>query len=125
MRTGNKLDSNKSASHLKGSIHRHYLLSMKYKLHKWKMKWHARIEVQDYSIPDSKTMCTFRKKKKNDCACEATFQMPPWTLAWFDVIMTYHQGDLAIVMSSAAHFSVKYGHTNRNRMQQGGQKAKK
>ena len=26
-----------------------------------KMKWHARIEVQYYSIPDSKTMCTFRK----------------------------------------------------------------
>ena len=27
------------------------------------MKWHARIEVQYYSIPDSKTMCTFIKKK--------------------------------------------------------------
>ena len=80
-----------------------------------------------------------KKEKKNYCACEATFtsalcrvawqypfQMPPWTLACFDVIMTYHQGDslfgtrciqwnLAIVMSSAAHFSVKYGHTNWNR----------
>ena len=29
-----------------------------------KMKWHARIEVQYYSIPDSKTMCTFRKNYK-------------------------------------------------------------
>ena len=27
-----------------------------------KMKWHTRIEVQYYSIPDSKTTCTFRKK---------------------------------------------------------------
>ena len=37
------------------------------------------------------------------------------------------QWNLAIVgvMSSAAHFSVKYGYTNWNRMQQGGQKAKK
>ena len=29
------------------------------------------------------------------------------------------QWNLAIVMSSAAHFSVKYGYTNWNRMQQG------
>ena len=29
------------------------------------------------------------------------------------------QWNLAIVMSSAAHFSVKYGHTNWSRMQQG------
>ena len=37
------------------------------------------------------------------------------------------QWNLAIVegvMSSAVHFSVKYGHTNLNRMQQGGQKVK-
>ena len=37
----------------------------------------------------------------------------------------YTMESIAIVMSSAAHFSVKYGHTNWNRMQQGGQKAKK
>ena len=115
-----------------------------------KMKWHARIEVQYYSIPDSKTMCTFRKKKKKLLRLWGNFYERPMSrrvtisfsdaslnigLIWrnYDVLSGRQilfgtrcmQWNLAIVMSSAAHFSVKYGHTNWNRMQQGGQKAKK
>ena len=117
------------------------------------MKWHARIEVPYYSIPDSKTMCAFRKKENKLLRLWGDFYERPIsrrvTISFSDASLNIGliwrnydvpsgrqllfgtrciQWNLAIVegvMSSAAHFSVKYGHTNWNRMQQGGQKAKK